>query len=330
MSSTILIVDDEISGLHTLESILDGQGYQLVMAQSGPEALEKTRLLLPDVILLDVMMPGMDGFEVCRQIRNDPMLAEIPIIMLTALDDRKSLLIGLESGADDYITKPYDRYELRARLLGITRLNRYRKLLNERANLEVAHEKLLSAYDATIEGWSHAMDLRDKETEGHTLRVTELSEKLGQIMGISESDLIYMRRGALLHDIGKLGVPDSILLKPDQLTAEEWMVMRQHPQYAYDMIQPIEYLRPALDIPFCHHEKWDGSGYPRGLKGEEIPLVARIFAIVDVWDALTSDRPYRPAWDKEKVREFIQDQSGKHFDPYVVEQFLKMMQNESK
>jgi len=329
MSSTILIVDDEIAGLHTLESILDGQGYQIVMAQNGPEAIEKTRALLPDVILLDVMMPGMDGFEVCRTIRNDPLLAEIPIIMLTALDDRKSLLIGLESGADDYITKPYDRYELRARLLGITRLNRYRKLLNERANLEVAHEKLLSAYDATIEGWSHAMDLRDKETEGHTLRVTELSEKLGRIMGISEDELVYMRRGALLHDIGKLGVPDSILLKPAKLTNEEWVIMHQHPKYAYDMIQPIEYLRPALDIPFCHHEKWDGSGYPRGLKENDIPLTARIFAIIDVWDALTSDRPYREAWAKEKVLAYIKDQSGKHFDPYVVEQFIKMMELES-
>lgn len=329
MSSTILIVDDEISGLHTLESILDGQGYQIVMAQSGPEALEKTRALLPDVILLDVMMPGMDGFEVCRSIRNDPLLAEIPIIMLTALDDRKSLLIGLESGADDYITKPYDRYELRARLLGITRLNRYRKLLNERANLEEAHDKLLSAYDATIEGWSRAMDLRDKETEGHTLRVTELSERLAKIMGIGDEDIVYMRRGALLHDIGKLGVPDSILLKPDKLTDEEWVIMHQHPQYAYDMIQPIEYLRPALDIPYCHHEKWDGSGYPRGLKGNDIPLVARIFAIVDVWDALTSDRPYRPAWDKKKVIEHIRSQSGKHFDPYVVEQFIKMLELES-
>ena len=329
MSSTILIVDDEIAGLHTLESILDGQGYQIVMAQSGPEALEKTRELLPDVILLDVMMPGMDGFEVCRQIRNDPLLAEMPIIMLTALDDRKSLLIGLESGADDYITKPYDRYELRARLLGITRLNRYRKLLNERANLEVAHEKLLSAYDATIEGWSHALDLRDKETEGHTLRVTELSEKLGRIMGISEEELVFMRRGALLHDIGKLGVPDSILLKPDKLTDAEWEIMHQHPKNAYDMIEPIEYLRPALDIPYSHHEKWDGGGYPRGLKGENIPIVARIFAVVDVWDALTSDRPYRPAWDKQKARQYIKEQTGKHFDPNVVEHFLRMMETDS-
>ena len=325
MISTILIVDDEPAGLHTLESILDGQGYQIEMARNGVEALAKAHELLPDVILLDVMMPGMDGFEVCRRIRSDTSLAEIPIILLTALDDRKSLLVGLESGADDYITKPYDRYELRARLLGITRLNRYRKLLDERAHIEQAHVQLLSAYDATIEGWSRAMDLRDKETEGHTLRVTELSEKLARMAGVDEIELTYMRRGALLHDMGKLGVPDSILLKADKLTDEEWDIMRKHPQYAYDMIQPIEYLRPALDIPYCHHEKWDGSGYPRGLKGEEIPLSARIFAIVDVWDAITSDRPYRPAWDKQKAMEYINGETGKHFDPQVVVLFNKMM-----
>jgi len=325
MTSTILIVDDDPAGRHTLESILDQQGYQLVMAENGIQALEKAEQCLPDVILLDVMMPGMDGFEVCQLIRKNPLVAEIPIIMLTALDDRKSLLDGLEAGADDYITKPYDRHELRARLIGITRLNRYRKLLEDRVNLEQVHLQLLAAYDATIEGWSRAMDLRDKETEGHTQRVTLLSEKLARLAGVSEVGLIFFRRGALLHDIGKLGVPDAILLKPDKLTAEEWDIMRQHPQYAYDMIHPIEYLRPALDIPYCHHEKWDGSGYPRGLKGEEIPLAARIFAIIDVWDALTSDRPYRPAWDEEKTREYINEQSGKHFDPHIVELFNKLM-----
>ena len=325
MSSTILIVDDEPGGRYTLESILEEQGYQIEMAESGMDAIEKAHQLLPDVILLDVMMPGMDGFEVCQRIRKDPILAEIPIIMLTALDDRKSFLHGLESGADDYITKPYDRYELRARLLGITRLNRYKKLLDERANIEQAHEQLLAAYDATIAGWSHALDLRDKETEGHSQRVTDLAEKLARMEGISESDLVYMRRGALLHDIGKLGVPDSILLKPDKLTDEEWVVMRKHPQYAHDMITPIEYLRPSVDIPYCHHEKWDGTGYPRGLKGEEIPLVARIFAITDVWDALTSDRPYRPAWDEAKAMKYIREESGKHFDPHVVELFNAMM-----
>ena len=325
MSSTILIVDDEPAGRHTLESILEGQGYRLEMAGNGQEALEKAAKLFPDVILLDVMMPGIDGFEVCRRIRNNPPLAEIPIIMLTALDDKQSLLDGLESGADDYITKPYDRFELRARLLGITRLNRYRKLLDDRANIDEAHIQLLSAYDATIEGWSRAMDLRDKETEGHTQRVTALTEKLARLAGMGAVDLLNMRRGSLLHDIGKMGVPDSILHKPDKLTDEEWVVMRQHPQHAYDMIQPIEYLRPALDIPYCHHEKWDGSGYPRGLKSEEIPLSARIFAINDVWDAVTSDRPYRLAWDKQKALDYIREQNGRHFDPYVVGLFYKMI-----
>lgn len=324
-SSIILIVDDEPAGRHTLESILEGQDYELVMAENGIQAIEKAKQVLPDVILLDVMMPGMDGFEVCKRLRTDPLLAEVPIIFLTALDDRKSLLNGLEAGADDYLTKPYDRFELRARLLGITRLNRYRKLLDERANIETAHEQLLSAYDATIEGWSRAMDLRDKETEGHTLRVTDLAVKLARNMGINEGELLFIRRGALLHDIGKLGVPDAILHKAASLNDDEWKVMRQHPQLAHDMLYPIEYLRPALDIPYCHHEKWDGTGYPRQLKGEKIPLSARIFAIVDVWDALTSDRPYRPAWDKKKTMDFINEQSGKHFDPKVVEGFKKMM-----
>jgi putative two-component system response regulator len=324
MSSTILIVDDEAAGRQTLESILEGQGYKLEMAENGAQALEKARRILPDVILLDIMMPDMDGFEVCRRLRSDPLLAEVPIIILTALDDRKSLLKGLDAGADDYLTKPYDRYELRARLMGITRLNRYRKLLNERRNIEEAHAQLLSAYDATIEGWSRAMDLRDKETEGHTLRVTELSLQLARRMGISEGELVFIRHGALLHDIGKLGVPDAILHKTGKLTGEEWVVMRKHPQFAYEMLYPIEYLRPALDIPYCHHEKWDGTGYPRGLKGEEIPLAARIFAIVDVWDALTSDRPYRPAWEKEQALEYVNEQAGKHFDPRVVQEFNKM------
>jgi len=325
MTSTILIVDDDATGRQTLESILDGQGYRLEMAENGLQAIEKARQVLPDVILLDVMMPGMDGFEACQRIRSDPLLAEIPIIMLTALDDRKSLLDGLESGADDYITKPYDRHELRARLIGITRLNRYRKLLDERINLELAHLQLLAAYDATIEGWSRAMDLRDKETEGHTQRVTTLSEKLGKMAGMSAEELVFLRRGALLHDIGKLGVPDEVLLKAGALTDEEWKIMRKHPQYAYDMIYPIEYLHSSLDIPYCHHEKWDGTGYPRGLKGEEIPLSARIFAIVDVWDAVTSDRPYRPAWGREKALQHINEESGKQFDPRIVELFNRLL-----
>jgi len=190
--------------------------------------------------------------------------------------------------------------------------------------LQRSNVDLSLAYDTTIEGWSHALDLRDKETEGHTLRVTEMTERLARAMSMSEAELIHLRRGALLHDMGKMGVPDGILLKPGPLADEEWMVMRLHPQLAYDMLAPIAYLRPALDIPYCHHEKWDGSGYPRGLKGEQIPLSARIFAVVDVWDALRSDRPYREAWPEEKVREYIREQAGKHFDPRAVEAFLEL------
>jgi putative two-component system response regulator len=321
--STILIVDDERAGRETLEAILFKEGYQLEMAEDGKQALEMTRNLQPDVILLDVMMPGMTGFEVCQVIRSEASIAEIPIVMLTALDDRDSKIRGLEAGADDFISKPFDRYELRARLMAITRLNRYRKLVEDRATILEAHEKLIAAYDATIEGWSLAMDLRDKETEGHTRRVTDLTTQLARAIGMSENQLIHVRRGALLHDMGKLGIPDQILLKQGPLTAEEWDTMRKHPVYAHEMLSRIEYLQPALDIPYCHHEKWDGSGYPRGLRGDAIPMAARLFAIVDVWDALTSDRPYRAAWKREDVIKFIKEQSGRHFDPQVVELFLK-------
>jgi PAS domain S-box-containing protein/putative nucleotidyltransferase with HDIG domain len=193
-------------------------------------------------------------------------------------------------------------------------------------DLQRSNTDLTLAYDATIEGWSHALDLRDKETEGHTQRVTELTERLARTMGLSEAELVHIRRGALLHDIGKMGVPDHILLKPDKLTDEEWAFMRQHPQFAFDMLAPIAYLRQALDIPYCHHEKWDGSGYPRGLKGEQIPLAARIFAVIDVHDALTSDRPYRKAWSREKTLEHIKTNSGTHFDPKVVEAFISFQQ----
>jgi len=326
MGSLVLIVDDESAGRETLQSVLEGEGYQLEMAENGVQAIEKAKKLLPDVILLDVMMPGMTGFEVCQRIRSDPEIAEIPIIVLTALDDRESLLTALKAGADDFISKPFDRYELRARLLGITRLNRYQKLIQERSKLQSAHAQLLAAYEATIEGWSHAMDLRDRETEGHSRRVTELTVKMAKASGMSEEGILHLRRGALLHDMGKLGVPDSILHKTDALTEEEWAVMRKHPQIAYDLLYPIEYLRPALDIPLNHHEKWNGAGYPRGLKGEEIPLAARLFAVVDVWDALTSDRPYRRAWLEEEALAYIREQSSKHFDPQVVDLFFKVIQ----
>ncbi|MDD2921190.1 MAG: GAF domain-containing protein, partial [Anaerolineales bacterium] len=195
------------------------------------------------------------------------------------------------------------------------------------ADLQLSNIELSMAYDSTIEGWSRALDLRDKETEGHTLRVTELMLDLAREAGMTEAELVHVRRGALLHDIGKMGVPDQILLKPGKLTDEEWVIMRQHPIFAHEMLSPIEYLRPALDIPYCHHEKWDGTGYPRGLKGEQIPLVARLFAVVDIWDALRADRPYRQSWSEEKTLEYIRSLVGTHLDPRAVEIFLRVITN---
>jgi PAS domain S-box-containing protein len=193
----------------------------------------------------------------------------------------------------------------------------------QRSNLDLA-----LSYDATIEGWSRALDLRDEETEGHTQRVSRMTVELAASMGMSDVEIPHIRRGALLHDIGKLGVPDSILLKPSSLNEKEWALMRLHPQFAYELLSPIEFLRLALDIPYCHHEKWDGTGYPRGLKGDQIPLAARLFAVVDVWDALRSDRPYRTRWSREKSLEYITEQSGRHFDSKVVEVFLSLIEKE--
>lgn len=189
-------------------------------------------------------------------------------------------------------------------------------------NLQRSNMDLMVAYDSTLEGWASALELRDEETEGHARRVTEMTERLALAVGVQGQELNNIRRGALLHDIGKMGIPDQILLKPGPLTDEEWKVMRTHPELAYKLIAPISFLRSAIDIPYCHHEKWDGSGYPRKLKGEDIPLSARLFAIIDVWDALSSDRPYRKAWDEKRVYDHLQSQSGSHFDPALLKVFL--------
>ena len=191
--------------------------------------------------------------------------------------------------------------------------------------LDSSHKELKRAYDTTLEGWGKALELRDEETQGHTVSVTELTLELARKMGISETELVHIYRGALLHDIGKMGIPDNILRKSGPLTKEEWKIMRQHPQFAYDMISSIPYLLPALDIPYCHHERWDGAGYPRGLKGEEIPLAARIFSVVDVWDALLSDRHYREAWERKTVVDYIKNESGSRLDPKIVTLFLSVV-----
>jgi putative nucleotidyltransferase with HDIG domain len=192
--------------------------------------------------------------------------------------------------------------------------------------LQQSNAELAEAYDSTIEGWARTLDMRDHEVEGHTQRVTELAVQLGQELGLKPDELVNLRRGALLHDIGKMRIPDSILLKSGRYTQAEVAEMRKHPVTAYELLSPIDHLRPAIDIPYCHHEKWDGSGYPRGLKGEEIPLAARIFTVVDVWDVLRSSRRYRNPMSEEKSKEYLREHSGKLFDPAIVNAFLRILE----
>ncbi|EFO79290.1 response regulator receiver modulated metal dependent phosphohydrolase [Oscillochloris trichoides DG-6] len=324
--ASIVVADDEPVARELIASYLARDGHQIHTATNGLECLHLAREILPDLILLDVMMPTMDGLEACQHIRSDPLLAEVPVLIISTLDDRTSRLNGINAGADDFLTKPIDSLELRVRVQSITRLNRYRKLHESRRELETAYDALQQAYDTTILGWSRALDLRDRETEGHSQRVTNMSVRMAKMLGLPESEIVHLRRGALLHDIGKLGIPDAILHKPGPLTPEEWVIMRLHPVYAYEWLAPIEYLRPALDIPYCHHEKWDGSGYPQGLAGTAIPLAARIFAFADVWDAMRSDRPYRKSMPVERVKQHIAEISGSHFDPDLTPIFLALQE----
>jgi len=282
-----------------------GEGY------AGRSALERRTIYVPNLAMLS------DNPRLAKALAVEPFISYYAVPLIVK-DQIKGVL------------ELFHRTELESSEEWLKFLN---ALANQAAiaidnsslfnDLEQSNTELTQAYDATIQGWSRALDLRDKETEGHTQRVTELTMKLGSLFGFSETDLVHVRRGALLHDIGKMGVPDRILLKPGPLTDEEWVIMKKHPTFAYEMLSPIHYLERALSIPYCHHEKWDGTGYPRSLSGDQIPIAARIFALVDVWDALTSDRPYRAAWPNDKVLNHILSLAGTHFDPQVVKVCLE-------
>ena len=321
--SHILIIDDVPDNVRILFRILKDMNCNVSVAQNDQQALALIVQEPPDLILLDILMPEVDGFELCQRLKKWEVTQDIPIIFVTALTDVESKLKGFGLGAVDYVTKPIQYEELVARVTTHLNLRELTKRLEQKVQ-ERTYE-LAQAYDTTIAGWGRALELRDDATEGHSQRVTLMSVELAQQMGVRQEDLVHIRRGALLHDVGKMGVPDHILLKPGPLTDQEMAVMQKHPQYAYDMLKEIEFLRPALDIPRYHHEWWDGTGYNEGLKGEEIPLAARIFAVVDAWDALVTDRPYRRAWRFEDALTYIQEQSAKQFDPVVVEAFLEMM-----
>jgi putative nucleotidyltransferase with HDIG domain len=299
--------------------VKSGEGY------AGRAALERRTLYVPDLsrdwpLSTDEMPPekNLKVEPVVRPLFSGEEIVAYYALPLIAKRQVKGVLEIFNRSPLEPTGEWVDFAEALAGQAAIAVDNAYLFDDLQRSNME-----LRLAYDTTLEGWSQALDLRDEETEGHTRRVTAITERLARAMGQKEADLVHIRRGALLHDIGKMGIPDAILLKPGPLTDEEWEIMRKHPVYAYELLSPISFLRPALDIPYCHHEKWDGTGYPRGLKGEQIPLAARIFAVVDVWDALRSDRPYRKAWPENRIREHIRTLAGTHFDPKVVEAFLR-------
>ena len=320
----VLIVDDSSASRDTITALLAGDPYLVYSATDGPDALVKASSIRPDIILLDHMMPGMSGVEVCEMLRKDPELFAIPIVFVTALDDRASRLDAFRAGADDVITKPVDRLELRMRVRNITRLNRYRQLVESREDVSRMLTELEAAYDQTIIGWAKALEYRNAETKGHSERVTQWAGQLAARFGLDAKAQLEVRRGALLHDIGKMGVPDAILLKPGPLNPQERAIMERHPALARDMLHGISYLASSVEIPYCHHERWDGAGYPQGLAGTEIPFHARLFSVVDVFDALTSDRPYRLAWSVEAALNYISAHSGSQFDPEVVRVFREM------
>jgi putative two-component system response regulator len=328
----ILIVDDYAENLFTLNKLLKEMDVDVYQATSGEDALALTLDHDFCVAILDVQMPNMDGYELAELLRGNESTSKLPIIFLSAMySDEYHHRKGYDAGAVDFLSKPYIPDILLSKVRVFIRLYEQRLQLESWGHwLEflVAERtsELSQSYDDTLLGWAMALELRERETAGHSRRVVQLTLRMANEIGISAEQQVHIYRGALLHDIGKMGIADSILLKPASLTTEEWDEMRQHPIYAYELLRQIKFLEPALNIPYTHHEKWDGSGYPRGIKGEEIPLEARIFALADVWDALTSNRPYRKALPRDEAIDYMRKHSGSHFDPNLVERFIKMME----
>lgn len=307
--STILLVDDEPANLQVLRHTLQ-ESYRLLFAKNGQMALDLVRSNPPDLILLDIMMPGLSGYEVCRILKEQAGTAHIPVIFVTALAETADERKGLELGAVDYITKPFNPHIVRARVRTHLSLVRVQ-------DLEETRLKIVQCLGA-------AAEYKDNETGLHVVRMSHFARVLALASGYGERAANELLHAAAMHDVGKIGIPDAILRKPGKLSAEEWAIMRQHAEIGARIIgdHSSALLRMAATIALRHHEKWDGSGYPDGLAGEEIPHVARIVAIADVFDALTSVRPYKPAWSVEDALALIRSESGKHFDPELVECFM--------
>jgi len=309
---TLLLVDDEPINLQVLRHTLQDH-YRLLFAKDGARALELAHDHQPDLILLDIMMPGMSGYDVCTQLKADQATSSIPLIFVTALSDAEDETRGLELGAVDYITKPFNPGIVRARVRTHLSLVQARELRETRLQI--------------VQRLGTAAEFKDNETGLHVIRMSHYARELALAAGYDEAAAEELLHAAPLHDVGKIGIPDAILQKPGPLTPEEWEVMRRHPLIGAQIIgeHPSGLLHTAAAIALHHHEKWDGSGYPHGLAGEDIPLVARIVALADVFDALTSTRPYKRAWPVEEVMAFIAEQSGRHFDPALVAHFQQRL-----
>jgi putative two-component system response regulator len=308
----VLVVDDQPDNLQAIGDALRPLGYEVWTAGDGETALAIARERSPDVILLDVMMPRMDGFEVCRRLKADADTQLLPVVFVTGLDSREARLKGLDAGATEFLTKPFDVTELEVR---VRNLVSFRGLTKD---LDSAEQMLFSI--------ARAVEARDEGTGDHCDRLSELAARLGERMGLDAESVKTLRRAGYLHDIGKIGIPDAVLLKPGRLTEEEWAVMRSHVEIGVRICAPLRTFRSVLPIIRHHHERRDGTGYPDHLKGEEIPLLARLFQIVDVFDALTNDRPYRKALSTTEAMALMQGETSLGWwDPAVVDVFAAMV-----
>jgi len=313
----VLVVDDHASSRMTAVALLSVEGYEVLEADSGPAALKRVVEGNPDLILLDVMMPGMDGFEVCRRLKADEQTRLIPVVFITALNDRRSRIMGIEVGGDDFLSKPFDRLELSARVKSLVR----QKRLNE--DLDHAEQVLFSI--------ARAVESRDPNTGDHCERLVAMSKSFGAYIQLSRGEIRNLMWGGYLHDIGKVGIPDAVLLKKGPFTPEEREIMNQHVMIGEKICKPLRTMRGVIPIIRYHHERWDGSGYPDGLVGEEIPYLAQVFQMIDIYDALTSERPYKRAFTQAEALEVIAQETQKGWrNPQLVEQFTQFIKSGEK
>lgn len=312
ITGTVLVADDQSANRELLEELLTTQGFKVITAPDGVVALEEMARVQADLVLLDVMMPRMNGFEVCERIKANPDTYLVPVILITALSNKQDRLEGIKVGADDFLSRPVDRGELLARVRSLLKLKQRTDEL-ERA------ESVLFTLARSIEG-------KDPYTHGHCERLSEYSARLGEHLTLSEDQLIALRRAGVVHDVGKIAVPDAILLKPSSLTAEEWQLVREHPVVGERICAPLKSFRFVLPIIRHHHEKFDGSGYPDGLRGDAIPVTARVLQIVDVYDALTTDRPYKHAFSiTDALQTMKQEVSKGWWDPHMFDEFERLV-----